>query len=59
MNWKTKEVSTLVDFAKSPKGDEFPGIYAMGFPQNCWSLDNKRILMNTEWKRVNVSCVVN
>lgn len=34
--------------------EEFPGIYAMKFPQNCWSLDNKRILINSQWKRANV-----
>lgn len=58
MNWKTKEISTVIDVVKNPKGNDFPGIYAMGFPQNCWSLDNKRILMNTQWKRVNRSISV-
>ena len=54
MNWKTKETTTLIDIVHSPKGNEFPGIYALGFPKNCWSMDNKRILMNTQWKRANV-----
>lgn len=53
MNWESKKVTTLVDIIKSPKAEDFPGIYAMKFPQNCWSLDNKRILINSQWKRAN------
>jgi len=51
MNWKTKEVSEIVEIVNSPKDSEFPGIFSMKFPKNCWSLDSKRILLNTQWRR--------
>lgn len=53
MNWKTREITTLVDIVNNPKASQFPGIYAVGFPKNCWSIDNKRVLINTQWNRAN------
>ena len=39
---------------------DFPGIFAYSLPFNtCWSLDNKRILMNTNWKNSNVKSLSN
>ena len=37
------------------KGDEFPGIFAAELGPKCWSLDNKRILLTTNWRRTSVS----
>lgn len=52
MNWSTKEVTTVVDIVK--ESANFPGIFSIKFPDNCWSLDNKRILISTHWRKANV-----
>jgi hypothetical protein len=54
MNWTTKKVTTLSDIVKFSEAEEFPGLFSMKFSNNCWSVDNKRILVSTQWKRANV-----
>ena len=55
MNWKTKEITTLIDVVRgSSDTNQFPGIFSLKLPTNCWSLDNKRILLDTKWRATNV-----
>jgi hypothetical protein len=54
MEWKSKQITVLSDIVKSSEGDEFPGLFSMKFSNNCWSSDNKRLLVATQWKRANV-----
>ena len=54
MNWASKSVSVLSDIVKSSEGDAFPGLFSIKFPNKCWSSDDKRILIGTQWKRANV-----
>ena len=54
MDWKSKQITVLSDIVKSSEADEFPGLFSMKFSNNCWSSDNKRILVATQWKRANV-----
>ena len=53
MKWSTKEITTLVDIVKEDNG--FPGLFSIKFPNKCWSLDNKRILLDTHWRKANVT----
>lgn len=52
MNWNTKSTTTIIDTVKDIN-ESFPGIYAVKLPQDCWSIDNKRILLNTGYRRTN------
>ena len=54
MDWKSKQITVLSDIVKFSEADEFPGLFSMKFSNNCWSSDNKRILVATQWKRANV-----
>ena len=55
MNWKTKEISTLIDIIRGSNDEnEFPGIFSSKLLPNCWTSDNKRILLDTQWRRTNV-----
>ena len=54
MDWSSKKISVHVDIVKSVQADEFPGLYALNFSNQCWSLDDKRIIVSTEWKRTRV-----
>jgi hypothetical protein len=52
MDWNTKNITNIIDVVKDIN-ESFPGIYAVKLPQDCWSLDNKRILLNTGYRRTN------
>jgi hypothetical protein len=54
MKWSTKEVTTLVDIVNEGSSKGFPGIFSIKLAKDCWSLDNKRILLNTHWRSANV-----
>ena len=54
MNWTSRKTYVLSDIVRYTEGDEFPGFFSMKFSNNCWSLDNKRIILATQWKRANV-----
>lgn len=49
-DWKTKEISIIVDTVKSPKEKEFPGIYAFEFPAECWTKNNNYVIFHTIWR---------
>ena len=54
MDWATKNVRTLVDVVRD-FDSAFPGIYAVKFPaDSCWSEDDQRILLNTNFRSTNV-----
>ena len=55
MKWSTKETCTLVDIVRNNNsGSLFSGIFSIKFPTNCWSLDNKRIMLDTQCNKTNV-----
>jgi hypothetical protein len=51
MNWSTNTIETLVDIIDSPDNtkNEFPGIFGLSLSRYCWSKDNTRIILNTNW----------
>jgi acylaminoacyl-peptidase len=51
MNWATKEMTAVCDIVRY--NADFPGIFSHSFPQNCWSNDDKRILLTTQWRNSN------
>ena len=55
MKWSTKETITLVDIVKDGSSKGFPGIFSIRLANDCWSLDNKRILLDTHWRSANVT----
>ena len=52
MKWPIKEITTLIDIINDDNG--FPGLFSIKFPNRCWRLDSKRILIDTHWKKANV-----
>ncbi|CAF0768632.1 unnamed protein product [Brachionus calyciflorus] len=50
MNWKTKEIKTVLDIVDQPKNsNDFPGLFAVNLTKNCWSSDNKRLILDSQW----------
>lgn len=51
MNWATKSIETLVDIVGTPDytKNEFPGIFGLNLSPHCWSNDNTRVILNTNW----------
>ncbi|KAJ8302109.1 hypothetical protein KUTeg_021096 [Tegillarca granosa] len=47
---KNQKLSTVIDIVRNPTGDDFPGVFALSFPERCWAVDNKRLVMNTGWR---------
>ncbi|XP_023241575.1 acylamino-acid-releasing enzyme-like [Centruroides sculpturatus] len=56
-DWKTKEVSVIVDVVESPKEKEFPGIYVFDFPSKCWFKNN--VIFHTQWRSKQEIVLVN
>jgi len=48
-------IKSITSYDLNEKDDEFPGIFAIKFPKNCWSRDNTRLLVDTQWRRSNVN----
>ncbi|RNA06385.1 acylamino-acid-releasing enzyme-like [Brachionus plicatilis] len=48
MNWKTKTTTTLVDIVDE-SNSKFTGIFSISLSDKCWSLDNKRVILNTQF----------
>ncbi|XP_052284418.1 acylamino-acid-releasing enzyme-like [Dreissena polymorpha] len=57
-DWESKQNSTVVDIVKRSSNNEFPGIYSVGLPDNGWSLDGSRVVVNTQWRSQDAACVV-
>lgn len=56
---KNQKLSTVIDIVRNPTGDDFPGVFALNFPDRCWAVDNKRLVMNTGWRSSLAAIVVN
>jgi len=48
-SWKNKTLRVVVDYIKSPKTEEFPGLYPTSLPGNCW-IDSNFIVISSMWR---------
>ncbi|XP_060593623.1 acylamino-acid-releasing enzyme-like isoform X2 [Ruditapes philippinarum] len=55
---KSKISSTVVEKVKFAAGDEFPGVYAVKVPDECWCEDNTRVVINSSWRSRDVVLVI-
>ncbi|XP_069500275.1 acylamino-acid-releasing enzyme-like isoform X2 [Ambystoma mexicanum] len=56
-DWHLKTNSTVLDVVRRSKAG-FSGIYSAGLPKNCWSMDSRRVLVNTPQRSRKVVLVV-
>ncbi|XP_052782185.1 acylamino-acid-releasing enzyme-like [Mya arenaria] len=57
-DWKAGENTTVVEVVKDAPNDDFPGIYTVTLPENCWCADGRRVVMNTVWRTKDSAIVV-
>ncbi|KAK3579079.1 hypothetical protein CHS0354_029939 [Potamilus streckersoni] len=58
-DWQKKESTVVCDIVGTPKQNGFPGVYEVTIPRDCWSTDNKRIVIGSLWRSQAVILVIN
>ena len=50
LDLKSRKIKCIVDVVEESSGHEFPGIYCISLPKQCFSKDGKNILVESGWR---------